>query len=47
MLTMNQSLFELFRKGELSYDDALGKSPVPEELLNMMKQASAVGGGKR
>ncbi len=47
MLTMNQSLFELFRKGELSYDDALAKSPVPEELLNMMKQASAVGGGKR
>jgi twitching motility protein PilT len=47
MLTMNQSLFELFRKGELSYDDALGKSPVPEELLNMMKQSSAVGGGKR
>jgi len=47
MRTMNQSLFELFRQGELSYDDALGKSPVPEELLNMMKQASAVGGGKR
>lgn len=47
MMTMNQSLFELFRKGELSYDDALGKSPVPEELLNMMKQASAAGGGKR
>jgi len=47
MLTMNQSLFELFRKGELSYDDALGKSPVPEELLNMMKQSSSVGGGKR
>lgn len=47
MLTMNQSLFALFRKGELSYDDALGKSPVPEELLNMMKQSSAVGGGKR
>jgi twitching motility protein PilT len=47
MRTMNQSLFELFRNGELSYDDALGKSPVPEELLNMMKQSSAVGGGKR
>ena len=47
MLTMNQSLFELFRKGELSYDDALGKSTLPEELLNMMKQSSAVGGGKR
>jgi twitching motility protein PilT len=47
MLTMNQSLFELFRRGELSYDDALGKSTIPEELLNMMKQSSASVGGKR
>lgn len=48
MLTMNQSLFALYKKGELTYDDALGKSPVPEELLNMMQQASsAAAGGKR
>ena len=47
MLTMNQSLFALYKRGELTYDDALGKSPVPEELLNMMQQASAAAGGKR
>ncbi len=48
MLTMNQSLFALYKKGELTYDDALGKSAVPEELLNMMQQASsAAAGGRR
>lgn len=48
MLTMNQSLFALYKRGELTYDDALGKSPVPEELLNMMQQTSAAAaGGKR
>ncbi len=48
MLTMNQSLFALYKRGELTYDDALGKSPVPEELLNMMQQASsAATGGRR
>lgn len=40
MQTMNQSLFELYKKGELSYDDALSKSTLPEELLNMMQRAS-------
>ena len=40
MQTMNQSLFELYTKGFLSYEDALGKSPVPEEMLNMMQKAS-------
>lgn len=44
MLTMNQSLFDLYRRGELSHDDALAKSSVPDELLNMMQQASAAGG---
>jgi twitching motility protein PilT len=47
MQTMNQSLFELYKKGELSYEDALSKSPVPDELLNMMQRASsAVGKGR-
>ncbi len=40
MQTMNQSLFDLYTKGSISYDDALGKSPVPDELLNMMQQAA-------
>jgi twitching motility protein PilT len=41
MQTMNQSLFQLYIKGELSYEDALGKSTIPDELLNMMQRASA------
>ncbi len=45
MQTMNQSLFELYKKGELSYEDALGKSTIPEELLNMM-QRSNLGKGR-
>jgi twitching motility protein PilT len=41
MQTMNQSLFDLFKRGELSYEDALGKSTMPDELLNMMQRASS------
>lgn len=40
MQTMNQSLFDLYSKGLISYDDALGKSPVPDEILDMMERAS-------
>lgn len=40
MQTMNQSLFDLYTKGLLSYEDALGKSPVPEEMVNMLQRAS-------
>ena len=47
MQTMNQSLFELFKKGELSYEDAIAKSSIPDELLSMMQKASsAVGKGR-
>ncbi len=47
MQTMNQSLFELYKKGELSYEDALAKSTVPDELLNMMQRASSAAGKGR
>jgi twitching motility protein PilT len=47
MVTMNQSLFELYKKGELSYEDALGKSTFPDELLNMMQKASSAAGKGR
>ncbi|MBI5056245.1 MAG: type IV pilus twitching motility protein PilT [Nitrospirae bacterium] len=40
MQTMNQSLFELYKKGLIAYEDALAKSTVPDELLNMMQRAS-------
>jgi len=36
MQTMNQCLFDLFQKRLISYDDALGRSPLPEELLGMI-----------
>lgn len=41
MQTMNQCLFELYTKGLISYEDALGRSMVPEELINMMKRINA------
>ena len=45
MQTMNQSLYELYRNGDLSYEDALGKSAMPEELLNMMQRSTAMARG--
>jgi twitching motility protein PilT len=42
MNTMNQSLYELYRNGDLSYEDALAKSSIPEELLNMMQRSAAI-----
>lgn len=40
MQTMNQSLFELYKKNLISYEDALTKSTMPDELMNMMQRAS-------
>lgn len=37
MQTMNQSLYALYRKGELSYETALSKSTLPDELVNMLQ----------
>jgi len=45
MQTMNQSLYELYRNGDLSYEDALGKSTMPDELLNMMQRSTAMARG--
>ncbi|NOZ24643.1 MAG: type IV pilus twitching motility protein PilT [Nitrospirae bacterium] len=38
MQTMNQSLYELYVKGHISYEDALARSTVPEELITMMQK---------
>jgi len=46
MQTMNQSLFELYTKGFLSYEDAVGRSPVPEELITMLQRASTAPSGR-
>ncbi|UCG77970.1 MAG: type IV pilus twitching motility protein PilT [Nitrospirota bacterium] len=46
MQTMNQSLFELYTKGHIAYEDALARSPVPEEMLTMLQKASAGARGR-
>ena len=46
MQTMNQSLIELYSKGYLSYEDVLGRSPVPEELITMLQRLSNDSSGR-
>jgi twitching motility protein PilT len=41
MLTMNQSLFSLFQKRQISLDEALGRSSDPDELKQMISNPSA------
>jgi twitching motility protein PilT len=41
MQTMNQSLVELYTKRQISYEEALSRSSVPEELLAMMDRIGA------
>jgi len=43
MQTMNQSLLELYSKGIISYDEAMGRSPVQDEMLAMLQRASTAG----
>ena len=40
MQTMNQSLFDLYTRRLLSYEDAIGRSSVPEELITMLQRVS-------
>jgi twitching motility protein PilT len=46
MQTMNQSLIELYTKGHISYEDAIGRSPVPEELITMLQKVSSASTGR-
>jgi twitching motility protein PilT len=46
MQTMNQSLFDLYTKGLISYEEALGRSMVPEELLIMIQRISSTTKGR-
>jgi Tfp pilus assembly ATPase PilU len=46
MQTMNQSLLELYTKGLISYEEAMGRSQVPEELLNMIQRLSSTPKGR-
>jgi twitching motility protein PilT len=49
MQTMNQSLFDLYSKGLISYEEAVGRSYLPEELIAMIqrKGVAAVSGRRR
>ncbi len=47
MQTMNQALFELYSKNLLSYENTLGKSPVPDEMLTMIERAAATTAKRR
>jgi twitching motility protein PilT len=46
MQTMNQSLVELYAKGHLSYEDAIGRSSVPEELITMLQRTTGAPSGR-
>ena len=46
MQTMNQSLVELYAKGHLSYEDAIGRSMVPEELITMLQRVTNAPSGR-
>ena len=46
MQTMNQSLIDLYTKGHISYEDAIGRSPVPEELTIMLQKVSSSPSGR-
>ncbi len=47
MQTMNQSLYKLYRAGDLTLEDALHRSGDPEELRTMIDQGGGAGGPQR
>ncbi|MGA1846904.1 type IV pilus twitching motility protein PilT [Deferribacter abyssi] len=38
MITMSQSLYELYRKGLITYEDAINRAVYPDEVRNMIEQ---------
>jgi twitching motility protein PilT len=47
MQTMNQSLHELFMRGVITKDEALGRSSLPDELSAMINRGGIGAGGAR
>jgi twitching motility protein PilT len=45
MQTMNQSLYYHYTKRNITYEDALGRSTVPEEMLTMIQRGGSQGEG--
>ena len=46
MQTMNQSLYDLYSKGLITYEDAIGRSSVPDELLQMIQRGMPANTGR-
>lgn len=44
MQTMNQSLYELYTKGQISSDEAINCSPMPEVMMQILTKGAAAGG---
>jgi twitching motility protein PilT len=46
MQTMNQSLYELYAKGLITYEDALGRSTITDEIIQMIQKGLPATSGK-
>jgi twitching motility protein PilT len=46
MQTMNQSLVEAYSKGLISYEDALSRSSVPDEIITMLQRMTSAPAGR-
>jgi twitching motility protein PilT len=46
MQTMNQSLYELYTKGLITYEDVLGRSTIPDEIIQMIQKGMPATSGK-
>jgi twitching motility protein PilT len=47
MQTMNQSIYDLFIRGLITKDEAIGRSSVPEELMEMINRGGIGAGGMK
>ncbi|MGC2063916.1 MAG: type IV pilus twitching motility protein PilT [Thermodesulfovibrionales bacterium] len=46
MQTMNQSLVEAYSRGLISYEDALSRSSVPDEMITMLQRMTSAPAGR-
>lgn len=46
MQTMNQSLLDLYSKGLITYEDAIGRSPIPDELIATIQKGISANSGR-
>lgn len=47
MQTMNQSLYQLYLKGDLSYETVISKTSIPDELINMINASDTSKKGRK